>query len=101
MNFTIENLRTNPTTAMRRTGYRFQRKVEESGELSFVREMAQGGYPRFHMYVKLVGTRLDISIHIDHKKHTYGEETRHHGEYKTEEGGALGPEVERLKKILK
>jgi len=98
MKFSIENLRINSTTAMRRTGYRFQHRIEQTGELSFVREMAQGGYPRYHMYVKLTGKRLDISIHIDHKKHTYGEETRHHGEY--DDDGALGPEIERLKKVL-
>lgn len=98
MKFSIENLRINPTTAMRRTGYRYQHRIEQTGELSFVREMGQGGYPRYHMYVKMTGTKLDISIHIDHKKHTYGEETRHHGEYNND--GALGPEVERLKKIL-
>ena len=97
MKFSIENLRINPTTAMRRTGYRFQHKLD-SGELSFVREMATSGYPRFHMYVTLEGTTLHISIHVDHKKHTFGEETLHHGEYDND--GALGPEVERLKIFL-
>ncbi len=98
MKFTIEPLRVNATTAMRRTGYRFQHRVEDTGELSFVREIGSNGYPRYHMYAKLTGARLDLSIHIDHKKHTYGNQTRHHGEYG--EDGALAEEVERLKKTL-
>ncbi len=97
MKFTIENPRVNPTMAMRRSGYRFDRHVD-TGEMSFVRELAQGGYPRFHMYIRTEGRQIHISIHIDHTKHTYGDATRHHGEYDND--GALGPEVERLKKLF-
>jgi hypothetical protein len=35
-----------------------------------------------------------LNIHLDHKGHTYGEVTRHHGEY--EYTGALKDEVDRL-----
>ena len=41
---------------------------------------------------------LEINIHLDQKKETYGNSTRHHGEY--EDDGALKIEVERIKNIL-
>ncbi|MFC1638644.1 hypothetical protein ACFL2R_04430, partial [Patescibacteria group bacterium] len=74
-------------------GYSFQHRTDR-GEMSFVRPLASAGFPRFHMYAKLEGTDLMISIHLDQKKETYGEDTRHHGEYKDE--GALKEEVQRI-----
>ena len=41
---------------------------------------------------------MEINIHLDMKKETYGNDTRHHGEY--ENSGALAEEVRRLKAIL-
>jgi hypothetical protein len=51
------------------------------------------------MYVKVVGSDMVINIHLDRKKETYGEDTRHHGEYENE--GELAQEVKRLEGILK
>jgi len=98
MKFIIENISTNPTTALRRAGYQFQHTTD-AGEMSFVNPQARGGYPRFHMYVKLDGRNLRISFHLEQKKHTYGNETRHHGEY--EESPALDQEAERIKSIVR
>ncbi len=98
MKFKIENVRSNPTTLLRRAGYTFQHKLD-NGEMSFVRPMARGGYPRFHMYVRVDGVNMEISFHLDQKRHTYGDETRHHGEY--EESGALEEEAGRLKMFLR
>ncbi|HIP50272.1 MAG TPA: hypothetical protein EYG99_02360 [Candidatus Pacebacteria bacterium] len=98
MRFVIENLSTNPVTALRRAGYRYQHKTDR-GEMSFVNPQAQAGYPRFHMYVKLDGRNLHVSLHLDQKKHTYGNDTRHHGEY--EESPALDQEAARIKNIVK
>lgn len=66
--------------------------------MSFVRPLARAGYPRFHMYALQSGSDLVINIHLDQKKETYGESTRHHGEYGDE--GVLKDEVERIRKIL-
>ena len=96
MHLEIPNLNTNPVNALRRAGYTFQH--HHGDEMSFVRSFSASGYPRFHIYAKTVGTTLEISIHLDMKKETYGEDTRHHGEYSNE--GALKQEVERLKMIL-
>ncbi len=81
---------------LRRLGYAFQR--QEGDEMSFIRPLAAAGYPRFHMYVKMNGADMMINIHLDMKKETYGENTRHHGEYGDE--GALKEEVRRLKVLL-
>jgi len=72
--------------------------AKTSYEMSFIRPMAAAGYPRFHMYVKITGTDMLINIHLDVKKETYGENTRHHGEYSND--GALKEEVRRLKVLL-
>ncbi|MFA7209617.1 MAG: hypothetical protein WC120_05045 [Parcubacteria group bacterium] len=96
MQLEIKNIKTSPVMLLRRAGYTFQRN--EGNEMSFVRALARAGYPRFHMYVSVVGTDMKINIHLDQKKETYGAGTRHHGEY--EDDGALKVEVERLSGIL-
>ena len=97
MKFRIENISASPIVLLRRAGYVFQR--QEGDEMSFVRPLARSGFPRFHMYVKTEGLNLVINIHLDQKKETYGQDTRHHGEY--EDDGALGEEVRRLEQVLK
>ena len=96
MKLEIKNITENPVNMLRRAGYSFQR--HEGEEMSFVRPFSASGYPRFHMYVNVSGTDMTINIHLDMKKETYGEGTRHHGEYENE--GALKDEVRRLKVIL-
>lgn len=96
MKFSIENIKENPVNIMRRAGYSFQR--HEKDEMSFVRPFARSGFPRFHIYARVSGSNLEVSIHLDQKRETYGKDARHHGEY--ENDGALAEEVERLKNIL-
>jgi hypothetical protein len=96
MKLALKNIVDNPVNMLRRVGYTFQRR--EGGEMSFVRSFSASGYPRFHMYVKVQETDIIINIHFDSKKETYGEETRHHGEYENE--GVLKEEVRRLQSLL-
>ena len=96
MKIEIKKIAENPVNALRRLGYTFQRR--ENDEMSFVRPFSASGYPRFHMYVKMNGSDMTINIHLDAKKETYGENTRHHGEYENE--GALKEEVRRIKTSL-
>lgn len=93
MRFSFDHVSDNATTIMRRLGYIFQ--YEKDGEQSFVRPLAQAGYPRFHCYVKTEAGRYVFSIHLDQKRETYGKETRHHGEYAND--GALKEELGRIK----
>lgn len=95
MQIEIKNISSNPANLLRRAGYTFQRN--EGNEMSFIRPFGASGYPRFHMYVKINGADMTINIHFDSKKETYGEGTRHHGEYENE--GVLAEEVRRLKAI--
>jgi hypothetical protein len=96
MKIVIEKIQGNPVNTLRRAGYSFQR--QEGSEMSFIRPLARAGYPRFHMYASVKDLDLIINIHLDQKKETYGNSTRHHGEYEDE--GALKTEVERIKSIL-
>ena len=96
MRLVVEGLSENPVSLLRRAGYTFQR--HEGDEMSFVRPLARSGYPRFHCYVMLRGTNLSLHLHLDHKKHTYGDTIRHHGEYENE--GAIKEEGIRLTGIL-
>lgn len=96
MKIKIENVKDNPANLMRRAGYAFQR--HEGGEMSFIRPLARAGFPRFHAFIKLENTDLLISIHLDQKRETYGNASRHHGEYEDE--GALQEEVDRIKSVI-
>lgn len=96
MKIIVEVITENPLSLMRKAGYVFQR--QEGGEMSFVRVLASAGYPRFHCYTKLDKITLTVSFHLDQKKHTYGDDTRHHGEY--ENDGPMKEEALRLLSIF-
>jgi hypothetical protein len=96
MKIIVEAITENPVSLLRRAGYAFQR--EENGEMSFVRVLASAGYPRFHCYTKVDKISLIVNFHLDQKKHTYGETTRHHGEY--ENAGPVKEEAARLLSIF-
>jgi hypothetical protein len=92
MKILIKNPGENPVTLLRRAGYAFQRR--EGEESSFVRTFGRSGFPRFHCYTKAEGSDVLISMHLDRKGETYGDSTRHHGEYADE--GPLAEEGRRL-----
>ncbi len=96
MKILVEKINDNPIRLLQRAGYIFQRR--DGDQMSFVRPFSRSGFPRFHIYTKVSGFSLEINIHFDQKKETYGKETRHHGEYENE--GNLKEEAERLKNIL-
>lgn len=82
----------NAVSLLRRAGYVFQHT--QGLEQSFVRKLGQSGYPRFHAYVKTEHGDILINFHLDQKRETYGDETRHHGEYENE--GPLQTEAAHL-----
>jgi hypothetical protein len=92
MKIKIDPLKENALSLMRRAGYTFQKN--EGGEQAWIRVFGSSGYPRFHIYSKQEKTSLLIHIHLDHKKHTYGEDTRHHADYG--DSAPLQEEVHRL-----
>ncbi len=71
--------------------------ANRDGDESFVRRAAEGGeFPRFHAYIQ-DGARTTISIHIDHKGHTYEGSHAHSGEYL---GQPLADELARISATL-
>lgn len=97
MKLLVKAPKDNPVSLLRRAGYAFQRK--EGEESSFVRPLGSGGYPRFHIYERVEKNySLSLSIHLDQKKETYGDDTRHHGEYGND--GALKEEVARIATLI-
>jgi hypothetical protein len=96
MKIKLESIRENPTNLLRRAGYIFQR--QEGGKMSFVRALGRSGYPRFHIYTESEGNSLVINLHLDQKKETYGQATRHHGEY--ENSKVVEEEAERIKSFF-
>jgi len=96
MKIIIEKIKENQVSLLRRAGYTFQR--QEGNEMNFIRSLSSGGYPRFHIYAHTEGSNLSISLHLDQKRETYGDSTRHHGEY--DNSGAVKQEAERIKSLI-
>lgn len=94
MKILIEHPSENAVSLMRRAGYMFQHA--ENGEHSFVRALARAGYPRFHAYIKTENGNFLINFHLDQKRETYGDDTRHHGEYQND-----GPLQEESRHLLR
>ena len=81
---------------MRQAGYSFEgRKKTDSTELIYARP--DRGYPRFHIYMKLINGNWLIDLHLDQKKPSYKGSTAHSGEYT---GQIVEKEAERIKQSL-
>jgi hypothetical protein len=97
MKIIIENLIENPANALRRCGYHFERQHPDSGEISAARDLARGGFPRFHAYVKTLDNSMQINLHLDQKRPSYSGTSAHTGEY---DGEVVEQEAERIRSIL-
>ena len=97
MKIIIENINENLASALRRCGYHFERQHKDSGEVSAVRGLALGGFPRFHAYAKLDGQNMKINLHLDQKRPSYTGTRAHGGEH---EGEIVEEEARRIKSIL-
>jgi len=80
----------------RRAGYHFQKREEK--EMAFVRRLTDREFPRFHAFVKVVGNKFEVNIHIDHKRASYDGSRAHSGEYDGD-SELLRVETERLKNL--
>ena len=96
MKFVIENPKTSAANFFRRAGYIFQKR--EGEEMAFVRRFTDQPFPRFHLFVKIVGFQFHVNFHIDHKAASYEGQSMHSGEY-GEDSKLLREEAERLKNI--
>ncbi len=94
-------LKDNIYNLMRKIGYLFLYKDEGTGEMSFVNPVGaagRNGYPRFHIYSRMKGEDLALSLHLDQKRPIYEGTTAHSGEYDSE---LVEKEVKRIEEILK
>ena len=99
MKFTIKNEKDNITTLTRKIGYHYLKKDEQKQEHVLMRSLETGGYPRFHLFLKInkETKEFDFSLHLDQKRPVYKGTPAHSGEY---EGDVIEAEAERIKKIL-
>lgn len=79
MQIRLENIKSNQTSFMRSCGYSLERA--EGNELSFMRRIAGGDYPRLHAYTHMEDNSLIINLHLDQKKPSYDGANAHSGEY--------------------
>ena len=99
MRLNIEQPNDSPLNVLRRSGYAFLRKDDRTGELSFVKRVGNGDYPRFHVYAKQDEKgNVQINLHLDQKKASYEGVTAHSGEYESSENKWLAQEAETIKK---
>jgi len=99
MKLILDKIKDSVVNVLRRLGYSFQRRDEEAGEMSFIKLMGGGDYPRFHIYVKQPGFgKAEINLHIDQKKTSYEGTSAHSGEYETGDNEWLQKEAELIKK---
>lgn len=97
MQFTLPNkLNIIPRNAMRQCGY-FENCDRKSGEVSYIKSLGRGNYPRFHVYVKDAGEYLIFNIHLDQKQASYKEYAAHSGEYDSD---LVKKEAARIRQIL-
>ncbi|MFW6283157.1 MAG: hypothetical protein ACOC1P_03850 [Minisyncoccales bacterium] len=91
-----ENIKKNLVTIMRRAGYKFQRKSDQN-QLSFVKPIRGGKYPRFHIYIEKGEMYIKLNLHLDQRKTHYKGSHAHGAEYS---GEKIKKEGERIKNLL-
>lgn len=99
MRLTFDKPNDSALNVLRRAGYSFLRKDERTGEMSFVKRVGGGDYPRFHVYARTSPKgAVEINLHLDQKRASYEGTTAHSGEYENEENKWLEREAEIIKK---
>lgn len=98
MKFTFKNKnKENLSTLIRKIGYHYLDKTEKQ-EFNLIRSLERGGYPRFHVYLKITPEELFFNLHIDQKKPVYKGASAHSADY---EGKVVEQEAERIKQLLR
>lgn len=95
MKIRIKNKLQNPARIMRDLGYKIDRHSGKK-EISFSRPVRGNKFPRFHIYYKASGKRLNL--HLDQKAPIYRGASDHGAEYS---GKIVEEEAERIKKYFK
>ena len=80
------------STFLKQAGYNFITD-KRSGKTSYMRSLARGNYPRFHLYVKEDDNGILLDLHLDHKQTSYDGYHMHNAEY---DGDLVVGEIARL-----
>lgn len=83
----------NPLEILRKAGYS-PTMDPVTKEHSFMLRLANGLYPRFHLYLNDKPNDIEFSLHLDQKKASYSGSRKHGGEY---DGPTVEKEMERIK----
>ena len=94
MRLVFQNVKHDPLFLLRRAGYGYERKNDQTGESSFGKRLSVNQYPKFHVYAKIEKGNLTVNLHLDQKKPSYDGYAAHGGEY---DGEVLEREAERIK----
>ncbi len=99
MKFIVENKRENITTLIRKIGYRYLGKNEETKEVNLVRPLEAGGYPRFHIFLKIdeKNQLFFFNLHLDQRRPVYKGTRAHAADYR---GEVVVKEAARIKQTL-
>ncbi len=89
--FDFDSIQLNTNDLLRKCGYRSIRS--RKGDLSYVRTLRSGNYPRFHIYVHDYG----FNLHLDQKAPSYSGSHAHNASY---QGDLVEKESKRIKQIL-
>lgn len=68
-----------------------------NGQVSFVRAIARGLYPRFHLYLEEQADKITLNLHLDQKKPSYAGVHSHNAEY---EGEVVEAEIDRIRSLI-
>ena len=99
MKFKVKNIRENITALTRKISYRYLREDGDKKEHVLVRPLEIGGYPRFHLFLKIDPKEQEFifNLHLDQKRPVYKGAPAHSADY---EGEAVEREAERIKEAL-
>lgn len=76
---------------LRSLGYGEQRTRQ--GQISFIKRVSGGDFPRYHVYAEDIDNGIQINIHLDQKAASYEGSSTHGGEY---EGHLVEQEMARI-----
>ena len=96
MEFTLQNIKETVVGVARKIGYVII-DSRENGEYNLVKKLTGHNYPRFHVYLKVMGNRFIFNLHLDQKHPSYEGSHAHSGEYA---GPVVEDEAERIQHAL-
>ncbi|MFH1582711.1 MAG: hypothetical protein ABIB72_00120 [Candidatus Falkowbacteria bacterium] len=82
-----------PESLLRQAGYAYLTD-RHTGQVSYVRRLNRGFYPRFHLYLEEQSSQVILNLHLDQKQASYEGAHAHNAEY---DGDLVEQEMARIK----